>query len=786
MPITLRTSDILEQAAETLRGVSQVARGINRDLYESQRVSQVNEGLALQGRAFQDYHDSSAKRDYEVQIEGMHEQDIAVLPFGAADFATIDKDYQEFVDAQIDYIGSHFTNKDARDELIAHLQMGAIQNRGQLLRNWNAHADRVAKASLVKLIDTVRDSNLPWEEKVARISSRVNELVRTDRLWKDEGEAIILDETAAAQDAHAYSGALEALKAGYADSFLSEDKYAELDRAIGFQGRPVRVQNAVDAAEQWIDENTPFYADSPGKREALKSEVRSEWDRFTREEDAAKDVVFGNLHIEAQSIAQVDKALEKLEEAEYYDGNQKYIWEQRFRSRRDFLLREAAAREPAKISFKDAQDRKADELRAELSFGLAASENPKDLQTMVDAAYYNYVQQKDENGVPMVDEEGDPVMIHAPLISGSHVKEFLKMLEDDVDPSFANGLAYIKGKLKDDARLDAVTNFTAWFRDHPEAGWNDVLDAAKNITDPIKMRDIEKMGKDLWDFAWFDKRHLDPFERTAGDIASDKYTGIAEARKDHLATFNAYCLAKAQQDFPDENIISAFTDFKNYYNGGYGGVVLIDGSYDYYGYRLEEKDLVLYKLVNGPDDEFLWVKAEKPEKKPRPEFDDEDTDFNELPAPLTEEEIGLANAKLEKKTRESAVRLGAELPEKVTLENYEKMDNGRWRIVESGVVVSHKIGLELDEKQRQSQETAAETVARSVAQGNPEPLRTVYNKHEGEFVADDQALIAEILNFLETGATTEEVGSKEDVDYWLDTLTLADGTSLREAIRRKL
>ena len=44
--IKIRPSDVMFKAAETFRMTSQAAGGISKDLYEADRVAQVNEHLA--------------------------------------------------------------------------------------------------------------------------------------------------------------------------------------------------------------------------------------------------------------------------------------------------------------------------------------------------------------------------------------------------------------------------------------------------------------------------------------------------------------------------------------------------------------------------------------------------------------------------------------------------------------------------------------------------------------------------------------------------------------------
>ena len=55
MPIELRPSDVMAQVAETFKRTSQSLLGIRRDVYEAERVSQVNQGLAFFEQSFFEY-----------------------------------------------------------------------------------------------------------------------------------------------------------------------------------------------------------------------------------------------------------------------------------------------------------------------------------------------------------------------------------------------------------------------------------------------------------------------------------------------------------------------------------------------------------------------------------------------------------------------------------------------------------------------------------------------------------------------------------------------------------
>ncbi len=258
----LRPSDVFLQASKVLGSAAQAAGGIGADLYEADRVTQVNRGLAEYERAMQGYFSDFSRRSFDVTtiLETRETGTLsATVPMrlGEMTQADVDADYTKFVESQIENMTKNVRNPDAKKELMQHLQMGAIRNRGKALGEWSVAADHEALANFNKLAAVVMESDLPPDEKVQRITSRVDEMVRTGRMWKDEGEAIILKTQDTARYSHAYNGAMAAMKE-------SEDPAA---------------------AEAWLNENTPYYDGNPDARAKVLNAVRREYDYLLNVEE---------------------------------------------------------------------------------------------------------------------------------------------------------------------------------------------------------------------------------------------------------------------------------------------------------------------------------------------------------------------------------------------------------------------------------------------------------------------------------------------------------------------
>jgi len=255
----MATSWMLRRRAQTFGNLAQVTRsvgGIAGLVNNAVRVSQVNEQLAYLEQSYQDYNQSLQQKMFDVYGEmditgpsGGQAPAMVQKPFGQAGIADIERDEEKFFHDQLDYITKNTTNRDARREMIQHLQMKHIQNKGVVASKWETAADHEAKASLNTFYSTVLASSDPWEVKVNKISNRVNQMRAAGRLWPEQADDIIAKATAAAQYQFAYNGAMDMMKE----------------------------TNDPTAAEGWLEKNTPFFDGSPEKRTEISDEVWRSW-----------------------------------------------------------------------------------------------------------------------------------------------------------------------------------------------------------------------------------------------------------------------------------------------------------------------------------------------------------------------------------------------------------------------------------------------------------------------------------------------------------------------------
>lgn len=565
----IRLSDYVQRFANTLSQMSRVFGGISSDLSEKARVSAVNDNLLMFERSFQDYMDNAPKISYEEQMEDSEEAQLVPKTFGEAQFYTIDQAYTQFVSDQAEYIKNNVTHKQARQELLWHLQQKAIQERGNLLRLWDQAADAHAKTGLAKLYDATMKANIPWEEKVARIQNRVVEMVRTGRLSEDQGQIIVQEATEAAQYSYARGGALEA----------------------------IREANDLDAGEKWIRENTPFYDQNPDAREELIGDVRREWDAIAKREDAELDRIYADMHINADTIDLIDDALMTLEQTEFHDGDEKYKWETRFRQKREYVLSLMDIPDLAKW-ISAAQDDFADRLRARLAMGISQGMPISELYRLVDDAYYTSLVNPDTG------EE-----VQAPRITGQHVKEFYGMLDAGVDDRLRDGLEYIDEMLDGDQEFEAVNAFRKWYAGSQTATPDDILNAAKNIVDPIRQRNLAEWASRTAQELLGDKAVLTAAEKLMRDISEGRLQGLTDLRAEDLAVLNSVMLAIAQHDYRARGISTVSTDKENDFNAGYGAPILVGADGQVYVFKLEDKQLILYRLARHKDGSRAWERV---------------------------------------------------------------------------------------------------------------------------------------------------------------------------------
>jgi len=313
--------------------------------------------------------------------------------------------------------------------------------------------------------------------------------------------------------------------------------------------------------------------------------------------DEVKNAYYQGLHINANTIADCDAALRELTlDVDWKDSEKWHRWEIRLRARKEHL--ENMKKLPRGV-LDDYYKLNEDFLLAQLVFAKDKDVPLGQLKKLVEDWYF------------FVGPDG----VQAPKIRGSFVKTAFEYLDVKEDPAFSAGLKYIQSKTGglDDLEKARVTNeFLAWYKDNTGASQKDIETAANNFVDPETQRNLDKQGRRTWEVLFGDKRVLDEYELLTRDIEEGKYTGIGPSRAEYLSRYNAYVVARAQKEYPEHNIASAFTDFSGEYGGGPGTAILIDGSGVPFAYKLEDKQLSLYRLSETRAGTYVWQEVGKP------------------------------------------------------------------------------------------------------------------------------------------------------------------------------
>jgi len=575
MPITLRPSDVAEAAVQAFSRWGETFQQIFAAEYEKERVRQVNAGLVTLEESFQKQLADYPTRVFEIYPQADKDRPTSatlaptIKSLGQIQASDVLEDFQKSVKAQQEYINRTVRNKRAREEMLQHLAAGSVQQQYRLLGLWKKAAQSNALAGLQDLSATVMaNKEYNAATKVAMIKDRTDQMLMAGWITEDEAGKYLSQMQDQAQYIEAHAGAMAATRAG-----------------------------GLDAGEKWLAENTPYWDGSPDTRAKVLQDVRQEWEYQGKARDEASDRVFADLHIRADTPEAVDVALGKLKNTDYFNGDQKYIWEQRFTALKANLIN---ARTVPKGALDDWYKDNEDRMWAQLAFAKAKGIPLGSLRQMVEDAYYGR------------DKEGTGIS----KVRGAFVKAAFEYLETKEDPTFSTGIKYIESKtpgLNDKDKARVTNEFRAWMLVNPNADAKTVETAANNLVKPVVQRNIDRWGRRTWEVLWGDKRVLDEFELLSRDIEEGKYIGLAPNRQEYLARYNAYIVGLAQKDFPDENIASVFTDFTGEYGGQPGTAILVSAANNAYAYKLEGKILTLYRLAKTRAGTYTWQQVVKPE-----------------------------------------------------------------------------------------------------------------------------------------------------------------------------
>ncbi len=345
MPIEIRPSDVMAQTAEAFGKWGDVAHGIFTAEYEKERVKEENEGLVLIEQSFQKAEESRPKQVYEVPRlgpEGESDPTQAVgpelKPLGAIPRSTLESDMDKQVEALRTQIQTSVHNKRARENLLMHLAAGEVQYRARARKQWLDASTDYALAGLNSSVEVVMQSEvlaLP-KQKIEAIRSRAVDVKNAGYMTNVQYEKFMADIEGSIWQTHALNETLRLATA------TTEPVEVETEQGKTTLLRPLSPEKAMANAEDFLN-SLDYYKSRPIEREKLFDEILRKYDRFTTENDKAVDSKFAMLHLKAATVEAIDSALAELVVEKIYDGDKRYIWEQRLQAKKDDFLRMAAA-----------------------------------------------------------------------------------------------------------------------------------------------------------------------------------------------------------------------------------------------------------------------------------------------------------------------------------------------------------------------------------------------------------------------------------------------------------
>ncbi len=581
MPITIRPSDVVLGLAGVLQDTSRAARGIADISYEADRVSWVNRQLAFVEQGYEEYDanvvrgtitetpEADAQAFTRAGGEGPDAPEAQALRFGQATWGAVENNAEEFFQQQLEYITKTTTNKAAREEMVQHLTMKHIQNLGWLRGQWQTASDREDRASLMKVYDTVLASNDPWEVKIAKITSRVEQSLSTGRLHPDEAVQMIQAATQQAQYSFAANGAMEAMKEA----------------------------RDADAGETWLNENTPFWDGNPDARAGVLTGVRREFDLYKKEQDNELDGSFSTLRLDAEivgtqdldmGIQMIDQALSELRGVDFYDQGLKDTWTQRLITSRNRLVRIEDAPEDARAARDRAWEDREDWLSGWLDIEVAAKRLTP------------------QQAIARVEEE-----FGQNRINGDFVPKFRNRMNADADPNFKVGLTYITEQLKGEAQARAVTEFRALYESMEGLTFDQVVDLAKSLVTATKQRDlVNPIQGVLGALGRADEKMFSDLEATIREILDGEHmdAGLPDNRP-FFERLGGVLYGEVQTRYPGVEFQTHYIDWDGSTSGYPGMPIFLDTDNSIYLFNEEGKTLVLYRHT----DEGSWEVVSLPE-----------------------------------------------------------------------------------------------------------------------------------------------------------------------------
>lgn len=592
MPIEIRPSDVAAAAAQALRQWGETFGQIAAYEEEKDRVREVNSGLVTLEGFWQKQYEELPGKGFEIQPEGFPTAPAGIAPsiktLGEVQYSDVLKEHGKAVAALADNIRANVRNKRAREELLQHLAIGAMQQQGRLLGVWKKAAQAHELATLDELTKTemAQVGKLGSEEVIRRVGAQVQQMVLANMVDEAEASKYMGAVQEQARYAEGYAGALETMNA-----------------------------SGLQAGEAWLEKNTPYWDADPATRTKVLQVVRQEWETQGKLRDQeAENAVGADYYAARNSIPLLKAGMDKLGKYGWFDANQQYKWQERYERQLEFVQNKADLHLGALTKgLEDAEKENGYRVGAALEMSILQGDP---LSVQIAIVTKGFWPEAGSKRVPISAQTYEALLKRINGIQPQGLKSALQRIEKISDP-------VEKAKLQ--------VEITRYVSEHPQATDDEIIQAAENLIAPVKDRILNDAwnGTDSKDAEMERNRNAlreAQVKKMTEEIDAGRFAGLTRERATDLSIYASYLLNMAQRKYPHLNLIAPDVDSDGAVTGNPGAAVFVDGTGLQYRFKMENGELILYGLLGtrGNRMQKSWQRMAMPKKKTAPPLSPEE------------------------------------------------------------------------------------------------------------------------------------------------------------------
>lgn len=576
------------------------------------------------------------------------------------DYTTYGEKFDDYKQATQEAAAEAMKLPASRREFAERFESWAVDRREEVIRLADEKSDADIRSGLIR---DINQAIVDLDEEAVNI--RISEAVRDGIISPEEGEK-------------ARAPAIKQIRT---------DKVAQIARDKGYtEGIAWLQDNYKYLRETW--ELTDDEVNEIVK--SLSFEQRTEeaqYEAFKKAEDEKLDTIFEDLYYKAETPDDVQKALDDLDSAPYFDGEKKYTQHIRLERLLQTVTNKANAETQEEIDAWEAFQKENLDLMEDTIVFLGEFEglSPDSIFEIVADSY----------------ERG--------LLPLGSMEALRKQVYAAPDVALTDSITFLKSKgagLTEEQKLDYVGVLRKWRDEHPDDPPEKVREAAKNLANQAILDTLGNLVRKV-NYNLGGTGKLMPIEEMIMTVQAGGFTGIVELAEDNLDLLKEALIELAQREYRREEILTGYIDVRGELVGPdgkkveEGTPVLLSDLYENrkYVWMVEDQEAVLYGRTQRRDGTFDWQKIGK-------------AGTATTPAPLGEPTKPTAQALrgplewTEKEKQDYSERRMKQLrsivpppePEKPVLAEWKKVA-GRWVDRVTGEVASSEESFELDRQQ---------------------------------------------------------------------------------------